>query len=165
MDFSIDNITRENEDHPMIENLVQIARENGIDSDDEKLYAFVKMVFNTGADIYALDTVAHDYNITHNYLDDYIPSIDEDGILDDNDMFQQFQDYVDKHIDDVRFNDRNIAEAKDFIFDAIVDYGNYRTDEPSLDLKIAEELFENFKKSINKQFYKYSLIGNHHVLL
>lgn len=150
MDFNIDNVNVENEDHPMIKDLVNIARENGIDSDDEKLYAFVKMVFNAGADNYALDIVAPDYNITHNYLDDYIPSIDEDGILDDNDMFEQFQDYVDEHINDVRLNNRNIAEAKDFIFDAIVDYGNYRTDEPSLELKIAEELFENFKKNINK---------------
>lgn len=150
MDFNVANVTRDEDDNPLIARLVDVARENGMNGTDEQLYAFVKMVFTAGEDSFAIDTVAPSYNITHGYLDDYIPGIDDEGILDEDGNFEKFEKYVDEHVDEVRYDGLHIAEAKDFIFDAVVDYGNYRTDEDLLELKIAEELFRNFRKSITK---------------
>lgn len=150
MDFNVANVSRDENDNPMIARLVDVARENGMDGTDEQLYAFVKMVFTAGEDSFAIDTVAPSYNITHGYLDDYLPFIDTDRILDEGDNFEKFEKYTDDHVDEVRYDALHIEEAKDFISDAVVDYGNYRTDEDLLELKIAEELFRNFRKSITK---------------
>lgn len=63
LDMNINDYNRDNNDDAEIARLVEVARGNGIEGDDDTLYKFVKMAYSIGADMYALDAVAPAYNI------------------------------------------------------------------------------------------------------
>lgn len=149
LNTNINDYKREDNDDAEIARLVEIARENGIEGDDETLYKFVKMTYVIAGDMYALDVVAPTYNIVDETNFQLGVLAGEDGL--DDDQFEELHKYLEENVDKVRATDHNASIAKDLIYDAVVDYTNYRTEEKSLDVAIAEQMYYDFckEKGIN----------------
>lgn len=144
LDLNIDNYNRDDNDDVEIDNLVEIARENGIQADEETLYKFIKMTYNIGADMYALDVVAPSYNIVDEINFRLGALADEDGL--DDDQFEQLNNYLEENVNNVRATDHNVRFSKDIIFDAMIDYNNYRNEGNSLEVVISEQMYYDFCK-------------------
>lgn len=144
LDMNIDNYDRDDKDDTEINKLVEVARENGIQADEETLYKFIKMTYNIGSDMYALDIVAPSHNIVDEINFRLGALADEDG-LDDN-QFEKLYDYLEENIDDVRATVHNVRFSQSLITDAIIDYNDYRNEEKNLDVAIAEQMYYDFCK-------------------
>lgn len=144
LDMNIDNYDRDDKDDAEINKLVEVARENGIQADEETLYKFIKMTYNIGADMYALDIVAPSHNIVDEINFRLGALADEDG-LDDN-QFEKLYDYLEENVDDVRATVHNVRFSQSLITDAIIDYNDYRNEEKNLDVAIAEQMYYDFCK-------------------
>lgn len=149
LNTNINDYKREDNDDAEIARLVEIARENGIEGDDETLYKFVKMAYVIAGDMYALDVVAPTYNIVDETNFQLGVLAGEDSL--DDEQFEELCQYLEENVDKVRATDHNASFAKDLIYEAVVDYMNYRTDEKSLDVTIAEQMYYDFckEKGIN----------------
>lgn len=144
LDMNIDNYDRDDKDDTEINKLVEVSRENGIQADEETLYKFIKMTYNIGADMYALDIVAPSHNIVDEINFRLGALADEDG-LDDN-QFEKLYDYLEENVDDVRATVHNVRFSQSLITDAIIDYNDYRNEEKNLDVAIAEQMYYDFCK-------------------
>lgn len=144
LDMNINDYNQDNNDDAEIARLVEIARENGIEGDDSTLYKFVKMAYSIGADMYALDAVAPEYNILDEPDFQLGVLAGEDGLSDD--QFEDLCNYLDAHVDNARATKQNVGIAKDTIADAVGYHKNYGSDEKNLDVAIAEQMYYDFCK-------------------
>lgn len=144
LDMNINDYNRDNNDDAEIARLVEVARENGIEGDDDTLYKFVKMAYSIGADMYALDAVAPEYNILDEPDFQLGVLAGEDGL--DDDQFEDLCNYLDAHVDNARATKQNVGIAKDTIVDAVGYHKNYGSDEKNLDVAIAEQMYYDFCK-------------------
>ena len=137
-DFKNDKITNSD-----IEELVQIAHDNGIQADEDTLSAFIAMVHQNGADKESLSVVANEDDIL-NELDSVLSyRAQEDDLTDE--QIEDLVKYVEKNARAELESQENVVLSQDIVREAVISYYEHvNTSESPLYVDIVMKLYDDF---------------------